>query len=83
MSCFARTEPESYLDTYHTEFDDTPSLRPVNKHAVAFLVDTIKAHPGQVTVMAIGPCTNLALAIRLAPEIIPLIKRVVLHGRCL
>jgi ribosylpyrimidine nucleosidase len=30
--------------------------------------------------MPIGPCTNLAIAIRMAPEIIPLIKRVVYMG---
>ena len=80
IGSFARTEPASYLDVYRAEFDGDPSLRPANKHAVAFLIDTIKAHPGQVTVMPIGPCTNLAIAIRLAPEIIPLIKRVVYMG---
>ena len=45
-----------------------------------FLIDTIKSNPGQVTVMPIGPCTNLAIAIRIAPEIVPLIKRVVYMG---
>ena len=52
----------------------------MEKHAVNFLIDTIKANPGQVTVMPIGPCTNLAIAIRIAPEIVPLIKRVVYMG---
>jgi inosine-uridine nucleoside N-ribohydrolase len=80
IGCFARTEPASYLNVYSSEFDSRPSLSPVKKHAVAILIDTIKAHPGQVTVMPIGPCTNLALAIRLAPEIISLIKRVVYMG---
>jgi len=80
IGCFARTEPASYLNVYGAEFGGVPSLRPANKHAVAFLIDTIKANPGQVTVMPVGPCTNLAIAIRLAPEIIPLIKRVVYMG---
>lgn len=80
MGCFVRTEPESYRDVYRKEFEGNPAVTPVDKHAVSFLIDTIKANPGQVTVMPIGPCTNLAIAIRLAPEIIPMIKRVVYMG---
>ena len=80
VGCFARTEPQSYLDVYRKQFDGDPMIKPVDKHAVSFLIDTVKANPGQVTVMPIGPCTNLAIAIRLAPEIIPMIKRVVYMG---
>jgi len=80
VGCFARPEPGSYLDTYRAEFTDDPTIEPVATHAVDFLIDTIKANPGQVTVMPIGPCTNLGIAIRKAPEIIPLIKRVVYMG---
>jgi inosine-uridine nucleoside N-ribohydrolase len=80
IGCFSRTEPASYLDVYRAEFGDKPKIQPVDKHAVDFLIDTIKANPGQVTVMPIGPCTNLAVAIRMAPEIIPLIKRIVYMG---
>ena len=80
IGCMARPEPESYLDVYRREFGADPAIKPVDKHAVSFLIDTIKANPGQITVMPVGPCTNLAIAIRLAPEIIPLIKRVVYMG---
>ncbi|MHC4145456.1 MAG: nucleoside hydrolase [Planctomycetota bacterium] len=80
IGCFGRIEPASYLDVYRAEFGGAPAIKPVDKHAVTFLIDTIKANPGQVTVMPIGPCTNLAIAIRLAPEIIPMIKRVVYMG---
>ncbi len=80
IGCFSRAEPPSYLDVYRAEFGSDPTIKPVDKHAVDFLIDTIKAHPGEVTVMPIGPCTNLAIAIRMAPEIIPLIKRVVYMG---
>jgi inosine-uridine nucleoside N-ribohydrolase len=80
IGCFAREEPVSYLEVYSKEYRSTPTIKPEEKHAVNFLIDTIKANPGQVIVMSIGPCTNLAIAIRLAPEIIPLIKRVVYMG---
>ena len=80
IGCFRRVEPASYLDVYRTEFGGKPTLKPVDKHAVNFLIDTIKANPGEVTVIPIGPCTNLAIAIRMAPEIIGLVKRVVYMG---
>ena len=80
IGCFARVEPATYLEVYRREYQSAPTIKPVDKHAVNFLIDTIKANPGQVTVMPIGPCTNLAIAIRLAPEIVPLIKRVVYMG---
>ena len=80
VGCFSRPEPASYREVYRREFAGMPAIKPVDKHAVDFLIDTIKANPGQVTVMPIGPCTNLAIAIRMAPEIIPLIKRVVYMG---
>lgn len=80
VGCFARSEPASYLDVYEEKFGSRPTIKPVNAHAVTFLIETIKAYPSQVTVMPVGPCTNLAIAIRMAPEIIPLIKRVVYMG---
>ena len=43
--------------------------------AVDFIVSTVKANPHEVTLLVIGPATNIALAIRKSPEIVPLIKR--------
>jgi inosine-uridine nucleoside N-ribohydrolase len=80
VGCFARVEPPSYMEVYRDKYRSAPTIKPADKHAVDFLIDTIKANPGQVTVIPIGPCTNLAIAIRLAPEIIGLIKRVVYMG---
>ena len=42
-----------------------------------FIIDTIKKYPHEVTLLVIGPMTNIALAIRMSPEIVPLIKRIV------
>lgn len=80
IGCFAKTPPVSYLDAYRAEFGGVPTIKPVDDPAVNFLIDTIKANPHQVTVLAIGPCTNLAIAVRISPEIIPLIKSVVYMG---
>jgi inosine-uridine nucleoside N-ribohydrolase len=53
------------------------TARVQSQHAVSFIVDTVKKYPRQVTLLAIGPLTNLALAVRMHPEIVPLIKRIV------
>jgi inosine-uridine nucleoside N-ribohydrolase len=53
------------------------TVRVQAQHAVDFIVETIKKYPHQVTLLAIGPLTNVALAIRMHPEIVPLIKRIV------
>jgi len=75
-SWYRRPEPAD--DALIPPFDGFASRTRVRpQHAVNFLVDTIKKYPHQVTLLAIGPMTNLALAIRMSPEIAPLIKRIV------
>ena len=51
-----------------------------SKSAVDFIVDSVKANPNQVTILAIGPPTNIALAARQHPEIVPMIKQIVYMG---
>ncbi len=48
--------------------------------AAQLLIDAARAHAGALTVLAIGPLTNLALAVRLAPDIVPLVSEVVAMG---
>jgi len=43
-------------------------------HAIGLLRETIYRHPGEVTLLAIGPLTNVALLFALDPEIPPLLK---------
>lgn len=51
------------------------------KHAVNYIVDTIRSAPDKsITLAAIGPLTNIALAFSLAPEIIPKIKSLAIMG---
>lgn len=48
--------------------------------AVDFIIETVKAHPHQITILAIGPLTNIAKAMQKAPEIVPLIQRIIYMG---
>lgn len=50
------------------------------QHAVDWMIDTIKANPHEVTLVALGPLTNLGRLVEQAPEVIPLVKEVVLMG---
>lgn len=45
-----------------------------------FIVDMARKYPGEITLVAIGPLTNLALALRLEPELPKLIKGVSIMG---
>lgn len=55
---------------------------PDHKHpdGVAFLLDQIRAHPGEITLIAIGPETNLAAAIQRDAATFRKVRRVVLMG---
>ncbi|POS75073.1 hypothetical protein DHEL01_v206534 [Diaporthe helianthi] len=59
----------------------TPANTPhQQQHAVDFIITSIRANPGEVSILALGPLTNIALAITQDPGIIPLIKSVVIMG---
>ncbi len=51
------------------------------RHAVDFIVQTLREREaGTVTLCPLGPLTNIALALRQAPDIAPRIRRIVLMG---
>ena len=57
-----------------------PSTRAINSSAAEFIVQQIMDAPGQVTLVPIGPLTNIALALRLEPRIAQNVAEVVLMG---
>lgn len=48
--------------------------------AFQFIIDTVRANPGEVSLVAVGRMTNLALALQADPEIAVLVKEVVVMG---
>jgi purine nucleosidase len=48
--------------------------------AIEFLRRTIRSRPGEVTLLAVGPLTNIALLFAIDPEIPGLLKQMVLMG---
>jgi purine nucleosidase len=57
-----------------------PTRDPESKRAAEFIVDSILEHPEDVTLCPVGAMTNVALAMRLEPRIVPLIQEIVLMG---
>lgn len=60
-----------------------PASGPEPGHAVEALIRHVMAAPGAVTVVALGPLTNLALALRLEPRLAGAIGRLVVMGGAL
>ena len=50
--------------------------RRARRGAIDQLISEIERHPGEITILAVGPLTNIALALRLRPEIETKIKQV-------
>ncbi|MGF6774289.1 purine nucleosidase [Paraburkholderia sp. GAS199] len=73
-------EPQSDSDLVAPPDGFATHTKVQSKSAVDFIVDSVKENPGQVTILAIGPLTNIALATRQHPEIVPLIKQIIYMG---
>jgi purine nucleosidase len=56
------------------------SSRPQPGHASDFIIDAVLAAPGEVTLVAVGPLTNVALALRREPRIAREVKDFVIMG---
>lgn len=83
-------EKSEYATKHHGEWwSDAPPVAPPGGFAkrkpeaisaVQFIVDTVKARPGQVTIMAIGPMTNVAMALRQEPGLAAKVKALYIMG---
>ncbi len=63
-----------------TLVEGAPTLRAAAENAASFLIRAVHANPGKVTIVAAGPLTNIALAVRLDPEVPKLAKDIVIQG---
>ncbi|XP_026418685.1 uridine nucleosidase 1-like [Papaver somniferum] len=58
----------------------SPKGKKNEKSAVEFLVDKVSEFPGEVSILALGPLTNLALAVKSDASFASKVKRIVVLG---
>jgi purine nucleosidase len=59
-----------------------PRRPPIAKHAVDVILDTVRAAPGEITLVTTGPLTNAAMAFLQEPQLGKLLKRLIVLGGC-
>ncbi|MBV9379135.1 MAG: nucleoside hydrolase [Streptosporangiaceae bacterium] len=57
-----------------------PQAGPASGHAVDFIIGTLAAAPGEITLVATGPLTNIALALRREPRLAGWVRDFVIMG---
>ena len=64
---------------------DGPVFGPLHKqaepiHAVNYIIETLMSSNGDITLVPVGPLSNIGMAMRMEPRIIPKIQEIVLMG---
>jgi len=57
-----------------------PARGPAPGHAIDYIIDTIGAAPGEITLVATGPLTNIALAVKREPRLPGWVRDFVIMG---
>lgn len=77
----ASTEPVSdWLAFYRRFYNKEPDFYKANGSAVDFLLHSAHQYPGEITLLAIGPCTNIAKAIEMDSLFARDIKEIIYMG---
>ena len=81
-----KNTPPAFREGYHDPdvvpqlVEGSPHSKALDETAAHFIVRMVHQYPGEVVIWAGGPLTNIALALRLDPEVATLAKELVLMG---
>src|SRR5215471_10834389 len=70
--------PADRVDYQFAWAEDFREYAPIATPAAEFLSDVIHRNPNQITLVAVGPLHNIGDLVRKHPDIVPLVRRVVL-----
>ena len=75
--------PETHgpTGTGHERLEAAPD-RISGRSGVDLIVDRARSEPGEIVLVALGPLTNVAVALRREPRLLFLLKRLVIMGGC-
>lgn len=79
---FTAPETHGFTGLGYASLPPSPA-QPIDEHAVDLLIREIMAQPGEVTLVAVAPLTNVALAIRKEPRIVDAVRNVIIMGGAL
>ena len=74
--------PEDPEDNVHGDYIELPpaTIKEEKEHAVFWLIDTLMKSDGDITLIPVGPLTNIAMAIRIEPAIVKKINSIIIMG---
>ena len=72
----------AWVESWQSAYGQTLpwKFEPPTELAANLIIRQVRTHPGQVSILSLGPMTNLALALRLDPGIVPLTREVIVMG---
>jgi inosine-uridine nucleoside N-ribohydrolase len=72
----------TWFESWQSAYGETLpwNLRLVTYLAANLIIHAIRTNPGHISILSLGPMTNLALAVRLDPTIVPLTREVIVMG---
>lgn len=73
-------EVKDWRTFYVGRYGRQPEIQPSSQDASEYIAQQVMSAPGQVTILAIGPCTNVAKAIVAHPEIAQKAKEIIYMG---
>jgi inosine-uridine nucleoside N-ribohydrolase len=83
--CYNMAEPTYAAQVHGSDgFGDVawplPITSPQRRHAVLELIDRVLSAPGEITVVALGRLTNLALAMSVEPQVASALRNLIVMG---
>ena len=83
---FGQDESHTMVEDVHgsdgmgDSFFSKPKRSAEDSHAIDFIIKTVNENPGEVTLLAIAPLTNIAMAIKKDPTIVDKVKHLYIMG---
>ncbi|CAD2080472.1 nucleoside hydrolase [Jeotgalicoccus meleagridis] len=83
---FGQDESHTTVEDVHgsdgmgDSFFSKPKRSAEDSHAIDFIIKTVNENPGEVTLLAIAPLTNIAMAIKKDPTIVDKVKHLYIMG---
>lgn len=68
--------------TVHENYIDLPAstIKAEEQHAVSFLVETLRKTKEKITIIAVGPASNIGMALQMDPSIAKNIEQIIIMG---